>query len=255
MPRGVNQYDAAQIERRLWSPELILPDCWYDASDYSTLVWDARITKWKDKGYKGNDLNQVSVSDQPDWKLNIYNDTKPAIEFDGLNDTLALTTAITWTSLHSVVWVGEINETPGNGSGLFYSSTNNLDSCNNYTGGIFWYYAPAGGDIVQSNGTYFTINTPYITSIARDSTTWNIFQNGEAKTIASSSSGNGAFLGFGKGYNSYSQMTVAECVFYPNRRLWELSKIEGYMAAKWNMNAALDVNHQYKNKVPLRDAG
>ncbi len=54
MPRGVSRYDEAALQRRLWTPAVLRPDAWFDASDLSTITATTNgITQWSDKSGNG----------------------------------------------------------------------------------------------------------------------------------------------------------------------------------------------------------
>lgn len=252
MPRGTSQYDAAIIERRLWTPQLVSTNCWYDASDYSTLVWDARITTWKDKSGKGNDLNQASVSAQPDWVENTFNN-KPSVYFDGVNDKIVVSTAITWTTQHTFLWAGTIVESPTASSAFFHADGTN-GGPNNYLSGLHW-FVDGVGDILQIQN--FVDNNPLLLTVSRNSATWIAKKNGgDLSGLAGGTSNTATFKDFGTSYSDYSNMRLAEFFMFPTAlESWIIQKAEGLLAYKWNMVNDLNSSHQYKNKPPLRDAG
>ncbi len=48
MPRGFSVYEDALIQRRLWTPDLLRPAVWLDASDISTVILSgSNVTQWK----------------------------------------------------------------------------------------------------------------------------------------------------------------------------------------------------------------
>jgi hypothetical protein len=50
MPRGINRYDEAILQRRLWEPTQISTALWFDAADLSTITVDTGlVSQWRDK--------------------------------------------------------------------------------------------------------------------------------------------------------------------------------------------------------------
>src|SRR5688572_1415854 len=58
MPRGVDRYDEARLQRRLWTPEHLRGKlfAWYDAQSIDTIVRTTTVSQWKDKSGRGWDL-------------------------------------------------------------------------------------------------------------------------------------------------------------------------------------------------------
>ena len=251
MPRGTSQYDAAIIERRLWTPQVVPTDVWYDASDYSTLVFDARVTTWKDKSGNNKQLDQVTVGKQPDWVENSFN-TKPSIKFDGINDELVAATATTYSTSHTFIWAGQIVG-PLDNSQAYFHGDGTLDGPNTYTAGLWWYTA-ANGDIVSFIGG--VDNNPTIISLTRINADWGMNVRGSPQTVNFQFNYTGNFKSFGAAFTDFSDMRVAEFFMYPQgKESWIIAKAEGYIAHKWNMRDGMSINHQYKNKPALRGAG
>lgn len=251
MPRGTSLYDAANIERRLWTPQMLMTDGWYDASHYPSLIYDLNVTTWKDKKETGADLQQGTSGKQPDWLENSFNN-KPSVSFDGVNDEIVLSAPITFTTSHTFIWVGTIVESPS-ASSAFFHGVGTQEGPNNFNSGLYWYTA-ASGDILQV--PTFTTTNPTILSVNRNSTTWVVRSNGTNKTPVSTTINTGVFASFGRSYGDFSTMKIAEFWISPtSSESWNVTKGEGYAAHKWNMVSSLDSSHQYKNKPALRDAG
>ena len=72
---------------------------WFDAADTAslfsddaattTVAADSQVAVWRDKSGNGYHLTQRTANNRPLWRQNFINN-KPAIEFDGSNDSLAL---------------------------------------------------------------------------------------------------------------------------------------------------------------------
>jgi hypothetical protein len=68
MPRGVNLYDEARLQGRLWTPDVLrgqdLLAQWIDVSDISTITVATGISQFRDKSGRGNHPGQVTAGNQ-----------------------------------------------------------------------------------------------------------------------------------------------------------------------------------------------
>src|SRR5215203_2897576 len=81
MPRGIDRYDEARLQGRLWTPAAIQPalGCWLDAGDPSTIIYATGVSSWRDKSGRGAHATQATGALQP-----IYNPSgPPRITFTG----------------------------------------------------------------------------------------------------------------------------------------------------------------------------
>ena len=95
MPRGRNDYETAQIQGRLWTPAVLRPQMWMDASDLSTISADTNgVNTWRDKSGNLADFTQASNTLKPQLVVH-----KPSgnysVSFDGVDDYLESSTGIT----------------------------------------------------------------------------------------------------------------------------------------------------------------
>jgi hypothetical protein len=73
MPRGLNPYDEARLQGRLWTPTLARPSLWYDASDLSTISTATGVSELRDKSGINRHLTQAVAADQPVFVQNGQN--------------------------------------------------------------------------------------------------------------------------------------------------------------------------------------
>src|SRR4051812_47429097 len=69
MPRGINAYDEARLQGRLWTPQAIQPalGCWLDAGDPSTITYAAGVSSWRDKSNRTRHATQATAGNQPTY--------------------------------------------------------------------------------------------------------------------------------------------------------------------------------------------
>jgi len=90
MPRGVNQYDEAQLQGLLWTPDLVRPALWLDAADASTVSVATGVSEWRDKSGNGRHFTQTTTANQPAYNQNGINGLS-SISFDGTAKALRRT--------------------------------------------------------------------------------------------------------------------------------------------------------------------
>lgn len=214
---------------------------WVDGNDISTLRQLSTATSGvassgdsigyiKDKSGNNNNLLQATTSVRP--TLHKATDTPNMIKFNGSNQLIELSSALT-VGETTIVWAGILDETPNNTVAILHG-TGTADALNMYTAGYYWYQAPA--DILQANGssTLWKSSTMTISEIRRQSGVWNIKHNNSNVTITTSTSTSGVIKGLGRAYSGYSQIRVGEVLVY-NRYLsdMEMSGIRSYLNTKW----------------------
>ena len=67
MPRGVSPVDEARLQRRLWTPALILPQIagWWRPADLGSLSFGTGVSQCRDKSGNGRNFDQVTPANQP----------------------------------------------------------------------------------------------------------------------------------------------------------------------------------------------
>lgn len=76
---------------------------WWDASDSTTITIATGVSAWADKSGNGRTLTQSTTNNQPALVANQING-KPAISFDGVNDTLGASFTLAQPCQHFVVF-------------------------------------------------------------------------------------------------------------------------------------------------------
>lgn len=82
MPRGVDRYDEARHQGRLWTPDSADSFVQLDASDHRTLSFATGVSAWRNKGLLGStaDVVQATTGRQPTWNTKRING-RPALGF------------------------------------------------------------------------------------------------------------------------------------------------------------------------------
>jgi hypothetical protein len=111
MPRGVNRYDEARLQRRLWSPATLRPFGWWDASNLSSISTVAgRVNEWRDISGNGYVFSQATDANRPTLNVNNGLNGLPVLDF--ASSFMQITSTRTpWRFLHTaqstVVFVGK----------------------------------------------------------------------------------------------------------------------------------------------------
>ena len=266
MPRGINQYDEAQIQGRLWTPEVLRPKSWHDASDISTItITGSGVSDWRDKSGNGITLSQSTDAERPSLSvagrsgLSAMKFSTPGyLTGQSINGSAPFSSG----SEMSVVWA--IKQPPS-------SSTNYPWN---------WAFAPdanrcaCSGPFQISGISYYDWNgfsgSNRISGVGPAYESWSIqwarnsvlngskstYLNGASSPFASALSGSSATLSFyriGKGPETsptYSGIEMGEIlVFDHDISVYAARLVEGYLSRKWGIPLAAD--HPFANRPPL----
>ena len=84
--RGLKLNAYAASSRVAFSPALLGPVLWVDASDATTITLNgSTVSQWSDKSGNGRHLVQATASKQPAYSATTFNN-RPGITFDGVDD-------------------------------------------------------------------------------------------------------------------------------------------------------------------------
>jgi hypothetical protein len=253
MPRGLSDYDSARIQGRLWTPEVLRPDFWFDAADQSTItISSGNVTQWNDKS--GNARNLTTASSYPSYSIEGRN---------GLN-------VVTFSGSSLAVTGLSINYTAQSTFGAF-----RLGSYPLYA--RVWTQSDAGIDFSTSGAyipivsgpatpTWCSYTTNFESQISLTDGAWCIFSsvhngavlrnaaNGVLAALASATLSK-TFTRFGM-TDSFSGATVpfsgdyGELVVLPTGGVTrDRVLVEGYLSWKWAIPLA--ANHPFANRPPL----
>ena len=273
MPRGVSRYDEAQLQRRLWSPEVVPLTLWLDAADLSTLsVGTQGVDAWRDKS--GNARDATTTVRRPAFLENAQNG-RPAVNFIAASATkldtpdfsiapnrqfcafaVASTAGLLGGSTYRRLWVAKGANPDSLGGGATYAqgymgSGANAGSAMLIAGG-----AGTTAPVVSGLGnTAPVLLTGAFGTAGAASNENTISANGGARQSLTAQSGalstNGIRIGSDVGTAGGSSWNawVAEIIFTGAIDFSTRQEIEGYLAWKWGITLA--PAHPFANRPPL----
>lgn len=274
MPRGVNRYDEAQLQTRLWTPSLLGADLsfWVDAADQSTITVATGVSEWRDKSGNNRHFSQSTPANQP-----AYSDTGflglPGITFDGTNDSLRLIgiSSLITNRTHGVYWVfrrissnagGQgynptISVYPSNGTSD-YGGLHYVKHSNSFGASYPYYGAPSQFQYDVTSGTAYNNSIGYVMSFQANAPTgaiaWSVHRSGtfegNTNNIATPNTNNAGYvLAHQIAPLRYLNCVFAEVIMARNTNTARRQIIEGYLAHKWGIT--LNASHPYVNRPPL----
>jgi hypothetical protein len=274
MPRGVSISDTAIIQRRLWTPAVLLPSLWLDASDLSTIsTVSGAVSEWRDKSNNGR--HAATAVRQPTYTFNVYNGLN-GISFTKLSahklDTPNFSIApnrqfCSFAVISGAGLAAGINAYPriwvtkGTGDsqapGTFPQGYFGQCSANNTAMLI-----AGGNSIVSPQVTGLSVTLPVLLSgrfgtagVAAD--TSSISANGGTIVSLGGQTGvlstTGIRIGSDVGTSNTSTFNswMGEIILTTNISFAESQLVEGYLAWKWGIQTLLASNHPYINRPPL----
>jgi hypothetical protein len=254
MPRGINIVDEAQIQRRLWTPEILGPALWFDASDISTISVSTGVSEWRDKsGYQRHGL-QTTVNSRPILTtVNGY----PSVQFDGIDDALLISTQFMPTTVanQNYIIIAVVKENNGGFGGVF---STNPGSNNTGTGIVInntrnYSFFPATAFATTSTG----VNRSIVAGVATSIPTQQIFFNGTQEINATVSQtlvhATQCVIGrYRVGDTNFGAIDLNELVIVLNNSSTIMrQQLEGYLAHKWGLQRNLPALHPFVNRPPL----
>jgi len=258
--------------KTLWTPAAIPTALWLDAADPATVTTiSGAVSQWNDKSGNSNHFSQATSTRRP-----TINDTgvngKPALVFDGINDSLVANSAVIKTT-HSlfIVFTPTIENVSGiligqwvaNQAGRLLFTVNQNCVGNTSPGRLNLFNstvtqgacASAAGLAVDTS----IANTPTIIEsiCTTGSENWKLLKDGteyESATITAVFQGVNTALGTTSaiGDTVHYDGLIAEVIIIESVVSAIIRQmIEGYLAYKWLLTAVLPADHPYKNTPPM----
>ncbi len=254
-----------------WDPSLITTALWLDAADASTVTTvSGAVSQWNDKSGNSRHFSNGTLANRPILNSTAING-KPALVFDGSNDSLGASSAVIPTT-HSlfILFVPTIENVSGSIIGQWQSGQTgrylwitNQDCGGVDTAGRFNIFNSTNVQGACGIEPGFAIdasitNTPTIIEsiCTTGSEGWKLLKNGtqyESSTITSVYQGINTALGTtsASGTSYYYDGQIAEVVLTASVVSTDIrQKIEGYLAHKWGLTANLPIDHPYKTVGP-----
>lgn len=255
MPRGVSRYDEARLQGRLWTPEQLKCDLWYDAADLSTITVATGVSEWRDKSGNANHAAQATGGSQPLFEADTTAGL-PALRFDATNnkrlavgtvrsyDTTApacsLFSVTRLTSTRVVAFGGNDSSFFGEGSnfGLWRNTSDSgITTSSSYTSQIArWHLWSGVRTGTGSNGATMWLDGDTVANgTATLGGTFNIAFLGARFYAGSSFQPSVGWIG--------EAIAIPSAVSPRERQL-----VEGYLAHKWGI--ALRGDHPFHYRAP-----
>ena len=257
MPRGVNRYDEARLQGRLWTPDLVRPVFWLDAADLSTITISTGVSIWRDKTSSGVNAVQPTAANQPSYGAALFPGSLPGVLFDGTNDEMNISTTAGQNLTHGVYWVFA-RRGAGSGSDGYRPSigtpTGALHYINSSSRGASYPYYGNPAFSFYDNAQLYSNDVPYLMSFQLNGTGWGVWRNGtieETTTAASVPNSNNVGYTIARQPNAsrwsnnvYAEILLVQVTNTPIRQL-----VEGYFSWKWGVPLA--ASHPFANRPPL----
>lgn len=192
---------------------------------------NAFITKWWDQSGNGNDLSGLTTTQQPlivsGGTIQLAVNSKPAISFDGSNNYLTLTTAITTVNTLTETWVIDRKGGAELSVGLANSSSTNPFYSFWFSDGNVYFRPGAASGVSISAGN---IVDDYLLFSVFSGNTWTLTVNNGIPT-SGAYTGSGLSLDvFGKRSTSYNKSLQQEYI------LWETNQTSNQTNIQNNIN-------------------
>lgn len=251
---------------RLWTPEQITTQAWFDAADVATITEaGGNVSQWDDKSGNGLHAKQGTGASQPDTgaAINGLN----AISFDGSDDFMQTDSNPFGASVVDalVMFVHKPNTI---NAGTLFSLTGSVNNSNRWQAHCPWsngqFYFDCGG-----TGGANRVQEPYGVSAGESvlascygSDTEELQQihkngtllDGDSTGHTVSTVGN-IIIGAADPGDQEQDVTIGELVIINGTVTTETRQlIEGYLAWKWGLNGSLPSIHPFKNNPPTIEA-
>jgi hypothetical protein len=278
MPRGVDRWDEANIQRRLWTPA-VLQDAlclWLDATDLASLGGaSGLLSQWSDKSPRGNHAAQTTGANRPALAYDQINN-RPTVQFRTASSqymTFATSGFATGNAGRAEFMLVKPVDTTTRcilSSYGAFAVTRLFDfELNGFTvdiNGRHWFHTFEDG--YYGNAGTVVAGSPAIYAVAYSgggtSSSARLYTNGGSETLTfaaglsapnsalDTGSGSTGYLGARVDLFGYSNADIGEVLFLSRDvTAAERQNIEGYLAWKWGLAERLDASHPFRNQPPL----
>ena len=268
MPRFCSLYRNSQWQRRLWTPRVLDPLLWLDASDISTItVSGSGVSEWRDKSGWGQDFSQSTDAQRPGLTTA---EGLRALLFDGSNDKLtAISTARNYQYPFTALFLASTSTLTNTGYNCLFDSYQ--DGAGAKPGNSFFiksngksaYYGVGVSGQPNYDGTgaiNYAANTPFLFAITLTGGNVYIYSWGNevpdgaanfAYANKTTPVGDTIALGAGPLFNRYTPWTLREVVFIPGVDPRMRQMASAAMLWKRRLQYLLPASHPFKNRPPL----
>lgn len=257
MPRGINQYDEAFLQGRLWQPNVLNPVFWYDASDLSTIQTVSNgVSVWRDKSPNQIHLAQSDSARRPTLTIT---ENLPSVVYDGSNDQMQ-GTSITAMFNQPQTYLYLVSST------RFSTDYNTFfDSWTSTLGGVAHFIKSNNRSAAYiGNANYdgtgaatYAVNEVFLYACTHGSgifTSWKngvVDRSGTNTPTQSNLAGNPFYLGAGPLFNRWTPWTIREAICVASLANYDRQRLEGAMLWKRGLQTLLPASHPFANRPPL----
>jgi hypothetical protein len=244
-----------------WDPSLIPTALWLDAADASTITQSGGlVSTWADKS--GTNKNATQSGDaRPAYSATGLN-SKPAIDFDGTDDDLALSSVTGLDVVNQSFFIVAKRDSAAGRTEIAFgvgsaATGDGLADVPRWTDNIM--YSQVGYASNRPTPTSVIADAPYINVVTGGSlqlsyTNGTLIGTGTTQSTSNFSVASGGFVGSGRaisGFNRYFDGKISELIIISSVAALDLrQRIEGYLAHKWGLTASLPNGHPYKVSPP-----
>lgn len=248
------------ITASLWTPENIITEAWYDATDSSTITEiSGEVSQWDDKSGNGQHLGQAVIGTQPTTNVRTLNGLN-VLDFDGTDYFVSSTFNIPSSGDINIFMVAVIDAIDNAFDSIFAMKV--------VTGNDFQFDAnnvtQFNGDITRSSGNNVnSVNGPYhgptvySTRFNQTGETVSAWYDGtkdgeEALSLGGqlTSPQDRFYVMTNRADSQFTDGAVAEIVIIEDMTTEIQQKVEGYLAWKWGTQASLPSGHPYELGAP-----
>jgi hypothetical protein len=253
MPRGIDRYDEALQQGRLWNPRNDGLAVWYDAEDIGTITCDGsgKVSEWRDKSGNANNATQGTAGQRPTFQAaSVFG--KPGILFVRSSSTnLGFTTLATGDTTVSIAWRHTVSANPktlfcrvsGSGAHQCRCYGDQLAQSVNFVVDV--QTAPSGPAAPVNHVSSWRSSSGGGTWLMRDDGIQYTTTN--STTITSGQNG----IGISNGGDNLDGVICEILCSLGKATDYEIIRREGYLAWKWGFVARLRGNHPFNNRPPL----
>jgi hypothetical protein len=244
-----------------WDPSLITTALWLDANDSSTITQSGGlVSAWADKSGTGKNATQ-SGSARPAYSATGLN-SKPAIDFDGADDDLALSSVTGLNVVNQSLFIVAKRDNSAGRTEISFSvgttgAGDGIADTPRWTDNVM--YSQIGYVGNRPTPTSVITDTPYINAVTGGSiqysyTNGTLIGTGTSQSTSNFSVAGGGFVGSGRAVSTASRYfdgKISELIIISFVAALDLrQKVEGYLAHKWGLTANLPAGHPYKVNPP-----
>lgn len=258
MPRGINPWDSAGMERRLWTPVMLdtAPEQWFEAAEYSSLTIDGsgNASQWNDLSGKGFHATQGTSGARPTWKPVGMNGAPCVAQTSNGKSLLHSASAGTGAATGWMLVMLTFNSSTAVPCYMTAPPSTKWGMCMHAKQSSAGWAATYKDGSVELSASALVLNVPAILVAAYDgSSGYRYYTNGgpvEAKTFTPYGGWAGAIQQLFCGTDS-GDCWISGCGFTKSDlNEADCQRLAGYLAWRYGAQAQLHPGNPYANKPP-----